>query len=134
MMDHKIYTCEFLQCPHSEICLGFQDRNSRDNHQLACPYRHSSEFVVSNFSIDDIKPVVFPQSFVQPRPASLPGNSTTPSFDLSGVGVPEDGQRMINELMSFYDNNVQGNKNSNTGNTGVVERSTSPASQNSASK
>ncbi|KAL2510964.1 Protein ETHYLENE INSENSITIVE 3 [Abeliophyllum distichum] len=78
-------------------------------------------YTFSNFSIDDIKPVVFPQSFVQPGPASLPGNSTTPSFDLSGVGVPEDGQRMINELMSFYDNNVQGNKNSNTGNTVVVK-------------
>ncbi|XP_022899388.1 protein ETHYLENE INSENSITIVE 3-like [Olea europaea var. sylvestris] len=55
LMDHKIYACEFLQCPHSEICLGFQDRNSRDNHQLSCPYRRSSEFGVSNFSIDDIK-------------------------------------------------------------------------------
>ncbi|CAI9785816.1 unnamed protein product [Fraxinus pennsylvanica] len=121
MMDHKIYTCEFLQCPHSEICLGFQDRNSRDNHQLACPYRHSSEFVVSNFSIDDIKPVMFSQSFVQPRSASLPGNKIPPSFDLSGLGVPEDGQRMINELVSFYDNNVQGNKDLITGNTRVVK-------------
>ncbi|CAI9781356.1 unnamed protein product [Fraxinus pennsylvanica] len=121
LMDHKIYTCEFLQCPHSEICLGFQDRNSRDNHQLSCPYRHSSEFAVSNFSIDDIKPVMFPQSFVEPSPTTLPGNSVPPSFDLTGLGVPEDGKRMINELVSFYDNNVQGNKNSNTGNAGVIK-------------
>jgi ethylene-insensitive protein 3 len=35
-----------------------------------------------------------------------------PSFDLSG-GVPEDGQKMIGELMSFYDSNVQGDKNAN---------------------
>ncbi|KAL0389246.1 UNVERIFIED_CONTAM: protein ETHYLENE INSENSITIVE 3 [Sesamum calycinum] len=116
MMDHKIYTCEFLQCPHNELRHGFQDRISRDNHQLSCPYKHSSEFGVSNFNINDIKPVVFPQSFVQPKPSALPVNPTPPSFDLSGLGVPEDGQRMINELMSFYDNNVQGNKNSNTGN------------------
>ncbi|KAL2238499.1 protein ETHYLENE INSENSITIVE 3 [Sesamum indicum] len=116
MMDHKIYTCEFLQCPHNELRHGFQDRISRDNHQLSCPYKHSSEFGVSNFNINDIKPVVFPQSFVQPKPSALPVNPTPPSFDLSGLGVPEEGQRMINELMSFYDNNVQGNKNSNTGN------------------
>ncbi|PIN12929.1 hypothetical protein CDL12_14454 [Handroanthus impetiginosus] len=116
MMDHKIYTCEFLQCPHSELRHGFQDRTSRDNHQVSCPYKRSSEFGVSNFNINDIKPVVFPQSFVQQKTSGLSVNPTPPSFDLSGIGVPEDGQRMINELMSLYDNNVQGNKNSNAGN------------------
>jgi len=102
MMDHKMYTCEFLHCPHS-----FQDRISRDNHQLSCPYK--SEFGVSNnYSINDIKPVVFPQSFVHQKQSVHPQ-----PFDLSGIGVPEDGQRMITDLMSFYDNNVQANKNVN---------------------
>ncbi|KAG8388876.1 hypothetical protein BUALT_Bualt02G0170800 [Buddleja alternifolia] len=109
MMDQKIYTCEFLQCPHS-----FHDRISRDNHQLSCPYKHSSsDYGVTNFSINDIKPVVFPQSFVHPKPTVHP---TPPPFDLSTIGVPEDGQRMITDLMSFYDNNVQANKNVNAGN------------------
>ncbi|KAK6164023.1 hypothetical protein DH2020_000887 [Rehmannia glutinosa] len=114
MMDHKIYTCEFLQCPHSELRHGFQDRTSRDNHQLSCPYKHSSGFGVTNFNINEIKPVVFPQSFVQPKTSV---NPTPPSFDLSGLGVPEDGQRMIHELMSCYDSNVQSNKSSNAANT-----------------
>ncbi|XP_073272724.1 protein ETHYLENE INSENSITIVE 3-like [Primulina huaijiensis] len=109
LMDHKIYTCDFLSCPHSELCRGFQDRTSRDNHQLSCPYRQSSEFGVSNFSINEVKPVIFPQSFVQPKSAALPVNPTPPSFDLSGLGVPEDGQRTINALMSFYDNNLTKN-------------------------
>ncbi|KAH6810796.1 Ethylene insensitive 3 family protein [Perilla frutescens var. frutescens] len=121
IMDQKIYTCESLQCPHSELRHGFQDRASRDNHQLSCPYKQSSsssssssQFGVSNFNINDIKPVIFPQSFVQQKPSQLPVNQTpAPPFDLSGLGVPEDGQRMINELMSCYDNNVLGNKNSN---------------------
>ncbi|GFP91154.1 protein ethylene insensitive 3 [Phtheirospermum japonicum] len=98
MMDLKIYTCEFLPCPHGELRHGFQDRTARDNHQLSCP--------------NEIKPVVFPQSFVQPKPAVNPSSQ---SFDLSGLGVPEDGQRMINDLISCYDSNVQGNKSSNTG-------------------
>nr|BAA74714.1 transcription factor TEIL [Nicotiana tabacum] len=112
LMDQKIYTCECLQCPHSELRNGFQDRSSRDNHQLTCPFRNSPQFGVSNFHVDEVKPVVFPQQYVQPKPASLPINQAPPSFDLSGIGVPEDGQRMINELMSFYDNNIQGNKSS----------------------
>ncbi|KAL3850230.1 hypothetical protein ACJIZ3_012112 [Penstemon smallii] len=106
LMDPKIYTCEFLQCPHSELLHGFPDRNSRDNHQFSCPYNG-----VSNFNINEVKPVVFPQSFVHPKPVV---NPSPPSFDLTGLGVPEDGQRMITELMSFYDNSVQGNKSSNT--------------------
>lgn len=110
MMDPKIYTCEFLQCPHSELRHGFHDRGSRDNHQLSCPYKHSPHFGVTNYTINDIKPVIFPQSFVHQKPSPSP---QPPPFDLSGLGVPEDGQRMINELMSCYDNNVVGNKNSN---------------------
>ncbi|KAH6774845.1 Ethylene insensitive 3 family protein [Perilla frutescens var. frutescens] len=44
---------------------------------------------------------------------SCPFNQPNPaSFDLSGLGVPEEGQRMINELMSMYESNVEeGNKN-----------------------
>lgn len=51
------------------------------------------------------------------------------SFDLSGAGVPEDGQRMINELMSFYESNVNaGNNNKelqsvNMGDDGELFRS-----------
>ncbi|KAL3828646.1 hypothetical protein ACJIZ3_017448 [Penstemon smallii] len=115
IMDHnKIYTCEFLQCPHSEHHHGFLDRVSRDNHQLSCPYKRcSTEFGVSNFNINEVKPVLYPPSFVHPKPNPLPTNPTQTSFDLSGLGVPEDGQRMITDLMSFYDTNVQGSKNSN---------------------
>ncbi|KAH7518679.1 protein ETHYLENE INSENSITIVE 3 [Ziziphus jujuba] len=115
MMDQKIYTCEFLQCPYSELHLGFLDRTSRDNHQLTCPYRScSSEFGASNFH-HDVKPIIYPQSFGQTKPVPPPVNSGTPSFDLCGLGVPEDGQKMITDLMSTYESNVQGNKNVSPG-------------------
>ncbi|XP_075512385.1 protein ETHYLENE INSENSITIVE 3-like [Primulina tabacum] len=112
MMDHKIFTCEFLGCPNSEMRHGFQDRTSRDNHHLSCPHKHSQKFAVSNFNVNDVKPVIFSQSFVQPKPSAAPVNPNPPTIDLSGLGVPEDGQRSIDDLMSFYDNNFQGNKNS----------------------
>ncbi|XP_059278133.1 protein ETHYLENE INSENSITIVE 3-like [Lycium ferocissimum] len=115
LMDQKIYACECLQCPHSELRHGFPDRSTRDNHQLTCPYRNPSQFGVSNFHVDEVKPV-FPQQYVQPKPPSLAVNPAPPPFDLSGLGVPEDGHRMINDLMSFYDSNVQGNKSSMVGN------------------
>lgn len=115
VMDHKVYTCEVLNCPHGDLRHGFHDRSMRDNHQLNCPYRsNSSDFGFSNFRSNEVKPIVFPQAFVNPKPAAaVPVNSVQPSFDLSGLGVPEDGQKMISELMSFYDTNIQGNKQSN---------------------
>ncbi|XP_051120633.1 protein ETHYLENE INSENSITIVE 3-like [Andrographis paniculata] len=87
-------------CPYSKLCHTFLNRSSRDNHQFSCPYKPmSSLFGTSSFN--DIKPFTYPQ----------PGGSIQlPSFEQSaGLGVPEDGQRMIDELMSFYDNNIQGN-------------------------
>ncbi|OIS96221.1 PREDICTED: protein ETHYLENE INSENSITIVE 3-like [Nicotiana attenuata] len=121
--DQKIYTCEFLQCPYSELRHGFQDRSARDNHQLACPFRKTSQLGVSNFHVNEVKPTVFPQQYVQSKSAALPVNlgPGPPSFDLFGVGVSEDGQRMIDELMSFYDSNIQGNKSQNTGNVALTK-------------
>ncbi|MCD9640409.1 Protein ETHYLENE INSENSITIVE 3 [Datura stramonium] len=115
-MDQKIYTCEFLQCPYSQLRHAFQDRSARDNHQLACPFRNTSQFGVANIHVNEVKPVVFPQQYVPSNSAALPVNPSPPPFDLFGVAVPEDGQRMIDDLMSFYDSNVQGNKSQNTGN------------------
>lgn len=126
IMDQKIYTCEMLQCPYSEVHLGFHDRTSRDNHQLTCPYRSTSEFGGSNFHVSEVKPVIVPQSFVQPKPAAPSVNSASPSFDLSGLGVPEDGQKMISELMSIYDTNVQANKSTNSTTNSVAEDQNHP--------
>ncbi|KAJ0702613.1 putative transcription factor EIL family [Helianthus annuus] len=103
VVEHKIYTCEFLNCPYNQPLNGFLDRPSRDNHQMNCPYRarvSSAQFVgVPNFN------------FVQPKQAggSLMVEPALSSFDPTVLGVPEDGQKMINDLMSFYDNNIQEN-------------------------
>ena len=126
MMDQRIYTCEFLQCPYSEVRLGFHDRTSRDNHQLTCPYKSTSEFGGSNFHVNEVKPVIFPQSFAQAKPAAPSVNSAQSAFDLSGIGVPEDGQKMISELMSIYDTNIQGNKNVTSSNSSVTENQSLP--------
>ncbi|KAK7852769.1 protein ethylene insensitive 3 [Quercus suber] len=126
MMDQRIYTCEFLQCPYNEVRLGFHDRTSRDNHQLTCPYRSTSEFGGSNFHVNEVKPVIFPQSFAQAKPAAPSVNSAQSAFDLSGLGVPEDGQKMISELMTIYDTNIQGNKNVTPSNSSVTENQSLP--------
>lgn len=115
MMDHKIYTCEFLGCPYSDINLGFHDRISRDNHQLTCPNRSNlSQFGVSNFQMNEVKPVVFPL-------AAQPVNTAPPSFDLPTLRVPEEGQKSIDELMSYYDLNFHGNGNINPGNMAMTQ-------------
>ncbi|KAK8598399.1 hypothetical protein V6N13_094370 [Hibiscus sabdariffa] len=121
MVEHKIYTCEILQCPYSEIRLGFHDRTARDNHQLTCSYRNSSaRFGGLNFNVNEVKPDILSRAFAQSKPTA-PVVSSVPTFDLSRLGVPEDGQKMIHELMSIYDNNIQGNKNMNLSNNPVTE-------------
>ncbi|KAK8543456.1 hypothetical protein V6N13_136032 [Hibiscus sabdariffa] len=122
-IEHKLYTCEFLPCPYSEPQLGFHDRIARDNHQLTCPHRNSSaQFNGSNLNVNEVKPVIFPQSFAQPKP-DAPSITFVPApfDDLSGLGIPEDGQKMINELVLIYDNNVQVNKNLNPSKNSVTE-------------
>jgi ethylene-insensitive protein 3 len=95
-----LYTCEFVHCPYGELRLGFDDRISRDNHQLTCLYR------TSNFHMNDVKPVIFPsQHLVQSKPAAAAAPIQS-SFDLTGLGVPEDEQKMISGLMSVYDTNM----------------------------
>ncbi|KAH0904080.1 hypothetical protein HID58_043583 [Brassica napus] len=106
VMERTVFTCENPGCVHSEISRGFLDRNSRDNHQLGCPHRDSCVLYgagPSRFHVNEVKPVV---GFSQPRPV----NSVDQPIDLTGIGVPEDGQKMISELMSMYDRNVQSNQ------------------------
>ncbi|KAG4964553.1 hypothetical protein AAZX31_14G039800 [Glycine max] len=123
MMDQKIYTCEHPQCPYSEVRLGFHDRSARDNHQLNCAYRNSSADYGGgpNFHATEVKPVIFPQSFVQPNTTAQSASLVAPSFDLTGLGVPEDGQKMISDLMTIYDTNVVGNKNLSSTNCVTAE-------------
>lgn len=118
MMDNKVYTCESVQCPCSEPLFGFHDRASRDNHQLTCSYRNnSSEYGVLNLHVNEVKPAAaFALPYAPSKPAA-PNSAPPPqSFDLSGLGVPEVDRKMINDLMLFYDTNIQGNnkKVSNT--------------------
>ncbi|KAJ4724555.1 Ethylene insensitive 3 family protein [Melia azedarach] len=126
-MDQKIYTCEYIQCPYSDPRLGYHDRTSRDNHQLTCPYRTNvSNFGGSNFQLNEVKPVIFPQTFAQSKPAGPSFNPVQPAFDISGLGVPEDGQKMISELMAVYDNNIQSNRNVNPSNNAIVTEGQGP--------
>jgi ethylene-insensitive protein 3 len=113
MMDQNIYTCEYSRCPYNDYRLGFLDRNSRNNHQMNCPYQSSNSsqvFGMPNSQINDEKATVFSLRFAQPKPAYV-----------SGLGLPEDGQKMISELMSFYDTNLQSDKSMSPGNLKAAE-------------
>ncbi|KAF5727565.1 protein ETHYLENE INSENSITIVE 3-like isoform X1 [Tripterygium wilfordii] len=140
MMNQAIYTCEVSQCPYSDIRLGFRDRTARDNHQMNCRQRgNSTQFGGSNFQINEVKPLIFPQqSYVEPTaaaptanlvPTRFDSNSKVagptvrlapPSFDVSTLAVPDDGQKMLNELLSMYDTEVQGSNITSSSNSAVV--------------
>jgi ethylene-insensitive protein 3 len=123
LMDQNIYTCEFPRCPYNDYRLGFLDRNARNNHQMNCPYRSNSSqvFGMSNFQINGDKPAVFSLPFAQPKPVTPPAVNQSPNINVSGLGLPEDGQKMISELMSFYDTNLPHDKSMCPGNLNATE-------------
>ncbi|KAJ1412846.1 Ethylene insensitive 3-like protein, DNA-binding domain superfamily [Sesbania bispinosa] len=41
----KLYGCQYEQCPQSELCMGFQDKSSRMNHESLCAYRTEQSHV-----------------------------------------------------------------------------------------
>ncbi|XP_022885070.1 protein ETHYLENE INSENSITIVE 3-like [Olea europaea var. sylvestris] len=116
--DQKMYTCEFPQCPHSDYRMGFNDRKCRNNHQMNCPYRSNSfeRLNTPSYQNNNDKPAVFSVPSAQNEAFSLPA-----SVDVSALGIPEDGQRMISELLSFYDNNLQQSSSFDTGNLNILE-------------
>ncbi|KAF5744964.1 Ethylene insensitive 3 family protein [Tripterygium wilfordii] len=138
MMNQTIYTCEFSQCPYNDIRLGFRDRTARDNHQMNCRHRgNSTQFGGSNIQVNEVKPLIFPQqSYVQPTTAAPsvklvptgfdskvdgpPVRLAPPSFDVSTLAVPDDGQKMLNELLSIYETEVQGRNIASSGNSAVA--------------
>ncbi|KAF5791036.1 putative transcription factor EIL family [Helianthus annuus] len=138
MMEPKMYACEYPQCPYSDARVGFHDRSARNNHQMNCAYRPNANprGGTVNFQTNSLEtaPVFGMQSFGQTQlTTSLPpSNHTAPpppqsyngtcGGDIAELGLPEDGQRMISDLMSFYDANLQEtNKSFNTGNVDPIQ-------------
>ncbi|KAI3794619.1 hypothetical protein L1987_37251 [Smallanthus sonchifolius] len=125
----KMYTCEFSQCPYSDIRVGFNDRISRNNHQMNCPYRpapnpNHNPPRSGTLSFQMKESMFQMPSFGQPK--MTPGQTGQPmnqdaAFGVPQFGLPGDGQRAISDLMSFYDTNHQNtNRNLSSGNLDVI--------------
>lgn len=117
--EHKgneIYTCEFRQCPHSDYRMGFNDRTWRNNHQMNCQFRFSSSERPS-YEINNDRQAISSASAPSngTESSTLPVNNTLSAVNVSKLGIPEDGERMITELMSFYENNRQNDNSFNSG-------------------
>lgn len=97
--DEKMYACEYTQCPHSNTGMGFNGRILRDNHQNDCLYRFSSS-----------------ERLGAPTMHNVPT-----SIDVSGLGIPDDGQKILSELMSFYDGNLHHGRTFHSGNLHNVQ-------------
>ncbi|KAI3725795.1 hypothetical protein L1987_65588 [Smallanthus sonchifolius] len=110
MMEPKMYACEYPQRPYNDAHMGFHDRSARNNHQMNCAYRPIAGGTLK-FQMTGMP------SFGQTKLSSAPPptNPAPPPQSYSGtcggniaeLGLPEDGQRMISDLMSFYDANLQ---------------------------
>ncbi|TMW98287.1 hypothetical protein EJD97_004258 [Solanum chilense] len=109
-VDQKIYTCEYLHCPYSNYQAGFLDRTSRNNHQMSCPFRFNSAQTLTTpkYQINYEHNTVFPAQNATSKPA-VSSVTASSSMSASGLGLPEDDQRIISDLITSYDNNFQQN-------------------------
>ncbi|KAK6928980.1 Ethylene insensitive 3 [Dillenia turbinata] len=128
MLDQKVtYTCVYPNCPYGDQCLGFLDRTSRNNHQLNCPYQFvtSRNFGLPGFQINSDKPAVFLPPFGQPQWHPKPGadvaSQTPPSMNDPRLGLLEEGQNMITDLMSFGDSGLNQSEIMNYGDFNLIE-------------
>uniref|UniRef100_A0A0A9CQT2 Uncharacterized protein n=1 Tax=Arundo donax TaxID=35708 RepID=A0A0A9CQT2_ARUDO len=110
MLNNRVYTCNNVQCPHSDYGYGFLDRNARNSHQYTCKYNDPLPQSAENKPPPP--PQVFPATFNQP-------NQALNTLDFS---LPMDGQRSIAELMNMYDNNFMTNKNMSNDSVTIMER------------
>ncbi|KAK4414255.1 protein ETHYLENE INSENSITIVE 3 [Sesamum alatum] len=112
----NIYTCEFPQCPHSDYRMGFNDRTSRNNHQMNCQFRFSSSerLCAPTYQMNNEKQALCSAPSNENKFSTLPMNNAPTCVNISELGIPEDGERMIAELMSFYDNNLQDSSSSDS--------------------
>ncbi|CAO2835316.1 unnamed protein product [Amaranthus hypochondriacus] len=89
VIDQKIFVCEYSQCPYGDTRLGFLNQNSRNNHQLNCPYWYGSStlgFGVTNFQGNNSAPANFANFNV--------------NFNVNGLGLPKNRQNIFSRLMT----------------------------------
>jgi ethylene-insensitive protein 3 len=110
MLNNRVYTCNNVQCRHSDCGFGFLDRNARNSHQYTCKYNDPLLQSAEN-KPPPAAPQLFPATFNQP-------NQALNNLDF---GLHMDGQRSIAELMNMYDNNFM-NKNMGSDSDTIMER------------
>jgi ethylene-insensitive protein 3 len=110
MLNNRVYTCNNVQCPHSDCGYGFLDRNARNSHQYICKYNDPLSQSADNKQ-PPAPPQVFSATFNQPNQAL-----NNPDFS-----QPMDSQRSISELMNMYDNNFM-SKDSSSDSVSIMER------------
>lgn len=119
-----IYACEYPRCPYNDARVGFHDRTARNNHQMNCAYRPITNPPGRslNYQMNNLQkaPVFGMSSFGQtqfntdPPPlshAAPPSYSNPTGGGIAELGLPDDGQKIISDLMSFYDTNLQQTNN-----------------------
>lgn len=95
----SLFETDNAKCPRNE----YRPQFARNDHQYVC----TAEFVNSGLHLNENKSQIFPM-FPEPKlgsSANLPPAVANVSrgYDLSGLGLPDDGQKLIAELMNQYD-------------------------------
>ncbi|WOL14723.1 ETHYLENE INSENSITIVE 3-like 1 protein [Canna indica] len=114
VMNQRIYTCENVACRQNDALHGFLDRTARNNHQYFCKYQNTHPpgigMMSNSLQVTKKKPSPFTLPLnSQQNPSSI-GSSHNP-INISDLGISSDGQKSIDELMNFYDNSINTNKN-----------------------
>ncbi|WOK93637.1 ETHYLENE INSENSITIVE 3-like 1 protein [Canna indica] len=117
IQNKRICTYDNVQFPHHDLRHEFLDRNARNSHQYLYKYQDTLpqgfSMLTSSLQMEQNKPLPFSFPFnTQFNPPSLgPG--------LNALGIPCDRLKSINELMGFYDNNVNATRRMSSASAGT---------------
>ncbi|KAG0489543.1 hypothetical protein HPP92_006406 [Vanilla planifolia] len=117
ILNHgSIFNVENNKCLRSDYQPGFMDRSVRSNNQYQFSYSTNQQqrFGMPGFHVNENKPQIYPDMLNSSRTSSLNSqpiitNAPCP-FDISELGLPDDGHRFIANLMNQYDGSVNRGK------------------------
>ncbi|KAK9735054.1 hypothetical protein RND81_04G181000 [Saponaria officinalis] len=110
VINQNVFCCRYDECLYSNPLFGFADVISRNNHQANCAFKNANlQSNIENF----LSPVLseFSSPFAEEQKPTAQQFPAT--FNVSRLGLPENGQNSMSNLGPVFNRNVQTNTNVN---------------------
>ncbi|KAL9224906.1 hypothetical protein vseg_000887 [Gypsophila vaccaria] len=111
VIDRNVFCCEYPDCLYNDSLYGFPDMISRNNHQVNCPFK-APTFQRNIEKFSSLESAKFSSPFVVEQ--QMPAQQVPLTFKVpQRLGLPENGNMLMSNTGSVFNNNLQTNTNGN---------------------